>query len=103
MENAIIEVRKLLDDQLAFNDFVDEKYNQADVKKYGILGMKELKATMTVITGEMGYEEPSDEIVEKTFYKYDKNRSGEMDQGEFARFVKDVLQTFLIAFDEDYE
>ena len=103
MDNAIAQIRKLVEDDLALMEFANEKFEKTDQDGNGKIDMDELKVAMIEIADEMGYSEPSDDIVEKTSYKFDKDRSGLLDKEEFAQFVKSVLQTFLIAFDAEYD
>jgi len=102
MDNAINQIRKLVDDELALMNFADDKFDKTDIDGNGIIDVDELKEAMIGIADEMGYSEPSDEIVMQTIKKFDKDRSGQLDKDEFRLFIKSVLQTFLIAFDEEY-
>jgi Ca2+-binding EF-hand superfamily protein len=102
MDNAIAGIRKLVEDDLAFMDFADEKFLKTDQDGNGVIDIDELKVAMIDIADEMGYSEPSDEIVEQTIKKFDKDRNGQLDKDEFRLFIKSVLQTFLIAFDAEY-
>ena len=103
MDNAINQIRKLVDDELALMNFADDKFDKTDIDGNGIIDVDELKEAMIGIADEMGYSEPSDEIVMQTIKKFDKDRSGQLDKDEFRLFIKSVLQTFLIAFDEEYQ
>jgi len=100
MDQAISQIRKLVDDDLLLYNFADEKFAQVDMNRNGKIEFDELKKAMTEISEELGYDEPSDEIVKQTYKKFDKDRSGLLDKEEFRLFVKSVLQTFLTAFDE---
>jgi Ca2+-binding EF-hand superfamily protein len=102
MDNAIAQIRKLIEDDLALMDYADEKFVQTDRDENGLVDIDELKLAMVDISEELGYSEPSDDIVMQTIIKFDKDRSGQLDKEEFRLFIKSVLQTFLIAFDAEY-
>lgn len=102
MDDAINGIRKLVEDDLALMNFADEKFEKTDKDGNGKIDFEELKNAMADIADELGYSEPSDEVVQQTFLKFDKDRSMVLEKEEFRLFIKSVLNTFLIAFDEDF-
>ncbi len=101
MDAAVEQIRKIVDNQVALEIFADEKFDKTDQDGNGTIELDELKVAMIEISEEMGLDEPSDDVIVQTFNKFDKDKSQALDKDEFRLFIKNVLQTFLIAFDDD--
>ena len=98
VQEAINSIKELLENEQAFNDFVEERFAHTDKDKNGVVDAKELEAALVEISSESGAPNPSKEEVQKILDKFDYDRNGKIDKKEFSGFCKFVLQQFLQNF-----
>lgn len=84
------QVNKYLADEPRLNKKVDAKFGQMDKDNSGSVAAAELESFVTEIMKKKKMPPPKPEAIALIVKKYDKDKSGKMEKGEFKLFLHDI-------------